>query len=241
MHQRLIRHLTDDKDSFNSQYGGGWLSPDRKHFYVSIPKNASSFLGTWLTENGWNIFNFKDMNTFDQDLGINQLESVVVVLRDPIERFISGFAQYVKGYILKPLFSDDDRAFTIEDVRQHWPAIERIMADVGPFFDDHTWPQYYYHEDILPHIPRKMFWLNPNHLERLFMKEFGLEPASDEARANANRAVDQDEIMTQIQELIKGTLKNLDYLHKLRKEFAPDYEVINSTKFIFHNALNHDK
>ena len=233
MHQRLIRHLTDDKDSFNSQYGGGWLSPDRKHFYVSIPKNASSFLGNWLTENGWNIFNFKDMNTFDQDLGTNQLESVVVVLRDPIERFISGFAQYVKGNILSPLFSDNDRAFTIEDVRQHWPAIERIMADVGPFFDDHTWPQYYYHEDILPHIPRKMFWLNPKHLERLFMKEFGLKPASDAAWTNSNKAVDT-EIMVQIQDLIRGTLKRDKYMAKIRKEFAPDYEVINTTKFIYH-------
>ena len=25
-----------------------------------------------------------------------------------------------------------------------------------------------------------------------------------------------------------------DNLHKLRKEFAPDYEIINTTKFIYH-------
>lgn len=240
MHQKLIRHLTDDNDSFNSHYGGGWLSPDRKHFYVSIPKNASSFLGTWLTENGWNIFNFKGMNTFDQDLGINQLESVVVVLRDPIERFISGFAQYLKSNILHPLFVDRDdgsQSFHIEDIKRYWPAIERIMADVGPFFDDHTWPQYYYYEDILPHVPRKMFWLNPKNLERLFMTEFSLNPASDAVRANANRAVDQDEIMIQLQNLIKDTFNNPNYFHKIRKEFAPDYEIINTTKFIYHSTV----
>ena len=98
-----------------------------------------------------------------------------------------------------------------------------------------THGQYYYYEDILPHIPRKMFWLNPRHLERLFMTEFGLEPASDAVRANSNRAVDQGEIMIQLQDLIKDTLQNPNYLRKLRKEFAPDYEVINTTKFIYHN------
>jgi len=234
MHQRLIRHLTDDNNSFLSQYGGGWLSPDGKNFYVSIPKNASSFLGGWLTENGWRIMNFKDLGTRHTITDTPKLENIVVVLRDPIERFISGFAQYIKGNIIFPMFITEGQSFTIEDLRSHWPAIERIMADVGPFFDDHTWPQYYYHEDILPHIPRKYFWLNPRHIQRLFMDKFGLKEPSEAVLANSNKADKQDPIMSQIQDLIRKTLENPNYLNKIRREFAYDYEYINTTKFIYH-------
>ena len=234
MHQRLIRHLTDDNDSFNSQYGGGWVSPDGRNFYVSIPKNASSFIGGWLTENGWRITNFKNINFSHKFEEEEPLENIVMVLREPIERFISGFAQYLRSNIIFPTFITEGDDFTIEDLRKFWPAIERIMADVGPFFDDHTWPQYYYHEDIFPHVPRKCFWLNPRHIVRLFQAEFDLKDPSEAVLANSNKSVEQDPIMSQMQDLIRKTLEDPNYLNKIRREFAYDYEYINTTKFIYH-------
>jgi len=234
LHQTLVRHLTDDNDAFGSHYGGGWLSPDGKHFYIGIPKNASSFLGAWLTENGWQIMNFKGLDVRNTNTDAPILEDIVVVLRDPIERFVSGFSQYVMSMIVQPPWSRTMPVFDITDFRKFWPMVERIMVDVGPFFDDHTWPQYYFHEDILPHLPRKYFWLNPRHIQRLFMIEFGLNEPSEAVINNANRAVDQNPIILELQNLVKTSLENPDCMSKIRKEFAYDYQIINSTKFIYH-------
>ena len=73
----------------------GMLSPDRKKFIVNIPKNASSYILDWTRAHAW-ITATLDNNWPD-------VEEIIVVLRDPLNRWISGMSQYLKSYILCPV------------------------------------------------------------------------------------------------------------------------------------------
>ena len=65
------------------------LSPDLKHAWINIPKNCSSFVQKVLDDNGWHMLGS------DISYSILATDSIkkIVVLRDPVERWISGFAE----------------------------------------------------------------------------------------------------------------------------------------------------
>jgi len=225
MYEQLARHLT--KSLFSQKWGGGLLSPDGATFYVNIPKNASSFTNSWLVENGWTTFNYRDIPQTK-----TKLQSITVILRDPLLRLVSGFAQYLQSNIMFPPWSENSKAFTIDDLRTYWPIVERIMADQVCWFDDHTWPQYYFYQSILPELPRNYFWWHPYHLKPNLQTHFGLNEPSDNVYKNSNVTSQQDPIMSQIQDLIKQTLASEEYKAQVKRMLEPDYAIINSTKFI---------
>lgn len=224
MYEKLARHLT--KTLFSQTWGAGLLSPDRTTFYVNIPKNASSFTNSWLVENGWTIFNYKDIPQTP-----TKLQSITVILRDPLNRLVSGFAQYLKSNIIFPPWAKTDSEFTIDDIKKYWPMVERIMADQVCWFDDHTWPQYYFYESILPELPRNYFWCN-RHLKHNLKTHFGLNEPSESVYKNSNITSQQDPIMSQMQDLIKQTLEKADYSTQVKQILEPDYSIINARKFI---------
>ena len=216
--------------------GGGLLSPDGTHLCINIPKNASSFTSSWLAENGWRIVNYKHYQSL-----MSQVKYVVVILRDPLGRFVSGFAQYLKANIVCPVWHDDDPAhnqtFHAEDFEKHWPMIERIMADVCIWFDDHTMPQHFYHESVLPHVDRKYFYCNAT-FESTFKQHFNLPAPTSATEDNANitglpTELDPTAIRPRLQKLIKASLENNVSLHRrVTTLLQEDYQKINSTQFI---------
>ena len=77
MYEQLGKHMAE-----RFSIGGGMLSPDRSYVMINIPKNASSFVSTWLNENDWQFIDY----THHEDL-ISKVKTVGVILRDPINRF----------------------------------------------------------------------------------------------------------------------------------------------------------
>lgn len=69
-------------------YGEGLISPDRKFFIFKIPKNASTFLVKNLTELNWEHANYGEFAH----------EKTIVILRDPVERWVSGIVEYLFLY-----------------------------------------------------------------------------------------------------------------------------------------------
>jgi hypothetical protein len=124
-------------------YGSGLISADQQQFIVNIPKNASSFLLDWTKRNGWSTAMIKDQ----------VLPELIVVLRDPVERWISGISQYINTYILSvygpngPIFPGEpitefDYVMVAEDfINNYNQNTERLLFDVIFQFDDHVWPQ----------------------------------------------------------------------------------------------------
>tara|TARA_Y100001937_G_C7026798_1_gene288158 strand:+ start:147 stop:857 length:711 start_codon:yes stop_codon:yes gene_type:complete len=72
------------------------VSPNLKHAWVNIPKNCSSFIQKILYDNDWTIVqpeyaeNYIDL--VDSILSSKSVEKIVI-LRDPVQRWISGFAE----------------------------------------------------------------------------------------------------------------------------------------------------
>jgi hypothetical protein len=124
--------------------GGGLLSPAGV-FYLNIPKNASTYLTNLLVFNGWKHHN---LNT-DGGGAINEC---IVVLRDPVERWVSGFATYAASWILSEGYGSDHFRDDYNELSQ------RLIFDVL-VFDDHTTEQVQYVSQ-LPKIKTTYFKLN---------------------------------------------------------------------------------
>ena len=103
--------------------GGGLLSPDGKYFLLQIPKNASTFLGNALVANGWSFSNLSHVNNANQ----------LVVLRDPVERWLSGYATYAALHLFGWGYGSDH---FIKEYNAS-PLVEKIIFD-KLVFDDHT-------------------------------------------------------------------------------------------------------
>ena len=75
-------------------YGSGVLSPDARQFIVNIPKNASSYILDWASRHKWTAAEILEHPRR------NDVQEVIVVLRDPVNRWISGIGQYLTSYVL---------------------------------------------------------------------------------------------------------------------------------------------
>ena len=147
--------MTSALDRSRYVLGSGMVSPDLKKFLITIPKNASSLLSSWAGENGWSIGNIKDFDS---------IQEAIVVVRNPVDRWISGISQYINTYILHPhgpngpifpeeLITDHDLPMTAgEFISLYNPLVERLFFDVIDRFDDHVLSQSDYLADINPSL-----------------------------------------------------------------------------------------
>jgi hypothetical protein len=70
-------------------YGQCMSRSDIDIMYVNIPKNASSWTKPNLQDWGWEFYNYRSD-------GLNK--TALVVLRDPVDRWLSGIAEYLTLY-----------------------------------------------------------------------------------------------------------------------------------------------
>ena len=159
-----------------------------------------------------------------------------MILRDPIERWISGIAQYINSYILSvhgpngPIFPGelctkydygmDARTF----IDQYTDVTERLFFDVISRFDDHVWPQHEIIKDILPEVPHKYFMLD-HEFDQKIQQYLGWTPATgldrNQGSANDDNALLQNffrERLTQRPELQE----------RLRRHYSDDYLLLSS-------------
>ena len=101
--------------------------------YIPIPKNSSSYIGQLLLKNNWNIGNF-----LTTDLTNKQL---IILLRDPVDRWISGMAEYLCSSLLK-------NGRTSDDIIKNWNNIIQDLIFDRVIFDDHTEKQVYFIQSI---------------------------------------------------------------------------------------------
>ena len=97
------------------------VDPTLKYAWINIPKNGSSFIQKVLADNAWNNVPEDLISSIAESPSIKK----IVVLRDPIERWISGFAQCMS-----------DRNINILDLLDNNKFINTVM--LNPVFDDHT-------------------------------------------------------------------------------------------------------
>lgn len=113
------------------------IHPSFKYAWINIPKNCSSFVQKALDDNNW--INLKN-DMIDVVLSTDSIEKIVV-LRDPVQRWISGFAETfgIQDNWDPILNIDLDRLDTLLDMDSFWKIVY-----VNPVMCFHTEMQHRY-------------------------------------------------------------------------------------------------
>ncbi len=202
--------MTQDKGYYP---GGGMLSPDRDIFYLNIPKNASTYLTNIFKENTWTHWNILENN--------KSIKTTIAFLRDPVDRWVSGFATYAALHLLGPGYGSD------HFVQDYNDLTEKIIFD-QIIFDDHTDLQINYIQQILDYNPT-FFRCNKNLIEQI--NSFLGNDLNTNVIAEANLSesnFDTNQISKFIQKKIN---EKLDLKARVIQCYKKDYDFINSITF----------
>lgn len=104
------------------------ISPCRKHAWINIPKNASSFTKGQLLVNDWQPCDKEIL--YDPDI------QKICILRNPMWRWISGFSQTMLDYKISTILD-------MLDNEDFW----KILC-INPVLDNHTEFQYKFVEGL---------------------------------------------------------------------------------------------
>jgi hypothetical protein len=176
--------------------GECWADPDKNITFVHIPKNASSFVkGCLLSTN-----RFTHSNT------IVNADNYLITLRDPIERWVSGIAQFMA--------IDSNKHLTLEE----------LFNTVT--FDDHTELQTYFLKGInLDHCTFVRVDTNLRTNLSNWLKENGYTVDVDSLPdINKGNQLLKDKFAAIVND-------NDQFKLKLTEHYTNDYELINRVKF----------
>lgn len=190
-------------------FGECMSHPERDLMYVNIPKNASSWTKPNLLDWSWENYNYHTDNLYHK--------TAMIVLRDPVDRWLSGIAEYLYLY------------------HRDWPneAFTRAMLDLvfdKIAFDDHTEKQVYFVEGL--DLSRCVFfWFDENYRECFgrFLAENGMP--NKYHRYAKQHVSDLEPVRKNYKEIFTGAINNSKYLYQIKQYFKQDYELINSVKF----------
>jgi len=211
-------------------YGSGFLSPNNQYFYVNISKNASSYMANILPRQGWTAAR----HGYD-NCDYSAVEKVLVILRDPIDRWVSGVSQYlitkILNYIGPNTYIDTNNINNIEHepisasafIISYSSLIERFIFDNLDLLDDHVWRQNDFFINILPDVPRHYVLLNKNFEQQL--SGFGIKNFTDADWNSSDVNPDKRILKKFFRDRINS---NQFLLDKIRNTYNKDYQIINN-------------
>jgi hypothetical protein len=173
--------------------------------YVYIPKNASSWTKPNLKDWGWEFYNYHTD-------GLQK--HAMIVLRDPIERWLSGIAEYLTLYhpaihvepnLLDLIF---DRISFDDHTERQVNFIHGLDTDCCTFFrcDEH------YREDFSTFLdehdmPNRYHRYEPQHV----------------SKTSTTR--------DRFKNIFTREIENPKYLQAVKEHFSADYQLMDSVKF----------
>lgn len=183
----------------------------------------------WTTRTGhWHVHALADVQHHDS------LQELIIVLRDPLQRWLSGFAQYASGWVLNAsrFFHTDtgpgsefQRKTAREFVQNYNWLTERLIFDNLETFDDHVWPQTAFFQGLLPDVPRRYFFLD-SAFDREFAQYLDLPVPSADLDRNVGK---DDPDMRQIQQFLVQRINTVpELLSAIRQAYHQDYDLIDS-------------
>jgi len=197
-------------------FGTCMSSPNSNLMYVNIPKCASSWTKPNLQDLGWQFYNFhKDHMTHKHAL---------VVLRDPVERWLSGVVEYFTLY------------HENIDTTQFNSAFYDLLMDQLTF-DDHTEKQVYFVEGLDPN--RCTYMLCDENYRKNFtswLHNQGIQ-SKDYSRYNYQHTTAGNPTRRRFKEIFAPLIDNPKYIEKLKKHFHLDYRLIWSVRFYGNQQL----
>lgn len=214
----------DDCRIFQTQYV--------TYCYVPITKVASTYLRRALPAQEFDIYNwcwYRDQGPLPSKEDLNY----VVVLRDPVDRWISGVTEFWS------------RAYPAID----WDDPRAVIEQLGVIeFDVHTQPQI----DFLSHVDfARTVWLRCDQSIDRWFEEHGikLRPVADQDSNPGHTRVpvyfdDQGQRISDptlavchsvdssvVQQAARLALNNVDLYQRVKQHYKCDYDLVNSVGF----------
>ena len=205
-------------------YGSGMVSPNLFMFIVDIPKNASSFVSEWTSQFGWRAALAEQHE--------HRISQMIVILRDPLDRWISGISQYLNGWILhaKSFYSFETGPNTDQQyisaksfIEQYNSITERLIFDNLDRYDDHVWPQCELINGLLP-TKHKFFYYIDNTWEDRLSKHLGIPKVTI---SNKNSGSDNED-QNLLQQFFRSRIDtNPSLKSMIINRYQQDYDLIN--------------
>jgi hypothetical protein len=188
--------------------GGGLRSPDHRWFVLSIPKNASSYTTNILLRNGWEHWN----------LGLGEFETVIIPLRDPVERWVSGTATYCCSYLLGANYGSEHFCTDYNEL------VERVIVDTM-IFDDHTTPQSVFVGFVPSNYEKTYVWVDRSNFFDSMRSITGTNIVEHEGVYDNRKDSNID--ISRISDLLKQRL-NKSIESRIKIKYSSDYDMIGS-------------
>ena len=184
----------------------------------------------WASRHGWAAAIAADYKSITE---------LIVILRDPVDRWISGISQYITTYIQSvhgpngPVL--DGMTVTEQDyylsadmfMTQYTDLTERLFIDSASRFDDHVWPQWEIIDGLLPDARRTYFYLDSGFNQRA-AHYLGFRNLDGLDRNQGSNHAEQ----RKIQEFFQFRLQARPELkQRLIKHYDKDYQLISSVEF----------
>lgn len=202
--------------------GEGMVSPDSKYFYLNLPKNSSSSIKVMLESIGWTYSN----------ISMHSKAQVLVVLRDPMKRWVSGITEYLMMYqqnIIDNIVDPNNYDFLplLGEKLGLSLLFDRIT------FDDHSERQVLFLRDI-PFQQCMWFYSDNNFSKNFsdFLNSIGYTNTFDQSRKE--NSADHEEFVKKrkLQEFISYLIENDEYRkYNLQQWFWCDYKLIEKVNF----------
>ena len=183
---------------------------DTDLMYIHIPKNASSWTKPNFKDWGWQFFNYHTDKLYHKH--------AVVILRNPVDRWLSGIAEY--------MFLHHKNLDTAHLSNTYFDLVFDRVA-----FDDHTDMQTLFLQNI--NLDNCTFLLCDNNFKENFSDFLNKNNMSNSYNTYKDQHVTADSPeRSRFKHIFKQQLEqNSKYKQQIEWYFEKDYKLINSVKF----------
>ena len=207
-------------------YGLCLINHDLKHYYINVPKCASSWIKTVLDQAGrhtgspWVYESFTNIDLAGY--------TALIALRDPVSRWVS----HSPGTGVK-LFSSQTPGTSLSWLEsENFDSIVKLMDSFT--WDEHTNAQRNFLPDIVPN--KSVFFWCDRHMSTNFIDYLtSINCVVPAAVPFVNESSTEPQHIEN-QQRWKQLLQNPDFFPRFQQLFAVDYELIESVKFYQANS-----
>ena len=212
-----VAFFKQDYDNNKYTLGTCYAQDDFSLIWIPIEKNVTKIIRSVLVPNGFNEYNFHELEKYNVPS--------VIILRDPISRWISGLVEYLLLVYL-------DATQSLNNMARH--NITPTIAFEQIAFDSHTFPQSWFLEGLGPQ--RDYIWFDdqekPQFVQTVskYLSQKGTTNSwrYEDFLDPAKNIVQKQQLTQQYTDLLKN---NSDLLQKVKNFYAQDYALINSIEF----------
>ena len=189
-------------------FGECWTTPTSEYMYVNIPKNATSWTKPNLQDWGWECYNYHTDHLAKKPM---------IVLRDPVDRWLSGIGEYMYLYHRDINVNEFNSAF-----------FDLVFDKIA--FDDHTERQVYFLEGL--NIDQAVFFkFGPEYRQQFSEFLSGLGMPNKYNRYEYQHVSDNSPERKLFKKIFTDQIQRSKYLDQIKQYFKPDYELIEKVEF----------